>query len=199
MTEKSSKPSNHYVDNDKLNAVMVQWHHDIQAAKAAGLERPPMPQYVAECVIKMAHGKAKLHNYRDYSWKDEMILDAIEVCAMYLHNFNPEAKTRKGDGPNGYGYINVAIERAFNGRIDIEKREEYYKCKHVELLNGQGDLARDLAEETGTDASGVVTDFIDRAYQYEKNEKAKAERAAARKAKKDAKKPPVQSIARFMV
>jgi hypothetical protein len=44
--------------------------------------------------MKIAENLTNKHSYIKYSWKSEMIGDAIENCVRYLHNYNPEASTR---------------------------------------------------------------------------------------------------------
>lgn len=186
QTKRTKKPINHYVDNERLTQEMIAWHHEVKAAKREGQPIPQMPPFVAECVVKIANELVKKHNYRNYSWTDEMVSDGIEVCVMYLHNFDPHAKTRSGEA-NPFGYISYIIETAFGGRITREKQQEYFKNKSVEILNHDGTLEFDLAAEHGKEqAQGIMADFMDRVYKYEEDEKARIARSEIRKAKNKA-------------
>jgi hypothetical protein len=167
-----------YVDNEKLSEEMIKWRRAIDAAAAQGLERPPMPDYVGSSVMLIDENLATKPNYRDYSWISEMISDGIEACCLYLHNFNPEAKTRKGK-PNAFGYISLIIERAFYHRIETEKRQDYYKGKSLELM-GVDNFSKEVGEDGGPSSAQVIDDIIDRVYDYEKKQLEKAKNEAKR-------------------
>lgn len=175
-----------YVDNEKLTSVMVVWSAAVVAAKEAGREIPRMPEYVGECIYLIATNIARKGNFRDYSWIDEMIADGIEACCKYLHNWRPEAATRKG-APNPYGYISKIVEQEFRHRIELEKRQDYYKNKS--LLNMGGPEAfegEDWGDAAGAEtANNMMRDMVNRAYEYEEKQ---AERAANEKAKQAAQK-----------
>lgn len=177
-----------YVDNEKLSEEMIKWRRAIDAAAAAGQERPPMPDYVGSSVMLIAENIATKPNYRDYSWISEMISDGIEACCLYLHNFNPEAKTRKGK-PNAFGYISLIIERAFFHRIETEKRQDYYKGKSLELM-GVDNFSKEVGEDGGPSSTQVIEDIIDRVYDYEKKQ---AERTKAEQKRVEAKQRMKQS------
>ncbi len=163
-----------YVDNERLSAEMAEWSRKIKAAKDAGEERPQMTDYIARSVIQIANNIIKKACYRDYSWASEMIEDGIEDCVKGLHNYDPDAKTRKGK-PNAFGYISLIIERAFVHRIEIEKRQDYYKNKSLEMM-GADNFAREVGEDGGPSSTQVIDDIIGRVYDYEEKQKAKAER-----------------------
>lgn len=163
-----------YVDNDKLADAMLEWRDKIDAAKAAGLPIPPMSNYIGQSVMDIATNIAKAPNYSGYSWKEDMIGDAIEACCMYLHNYNPYASTRKGK-PNPFGYISLSIERVFNQRIEFENRQLYYKNKSLVLMGVENFEGDDLAE-LGDGINAVVADMINRSYLYEDQQKVKADK-----------------------
>lgn len=170
-----------YVDNQKLTHVMIGWAAEVAHAKQNNLEHPRIPEFVGQAIMLIATNLARKNNFRDYSWIDEMIEDGIDACIRYLHNWRPDATTRGGD-PNPYGYISRIVEQAFRHRIEVEKRQDYYKNKSLLLMGGpealEGEEWGDVSQ-TET-VNNMLRDMVNRAYEYEEKQ---AERAEKDKAK----------------
>lgn len=122
----AKKRSNHYIDNKKFYTEMVKYHRMCEDAKAAGEERPIVPNYVGECIMLIANRLATRPNFVGYSYRDEMIGDGIENCLTYIHNFNPDKST------NPFAYFTQIIYYAFLRRIQKEKKQLYIKHKSFE-------------------------------------------------------------------
>ena len=132
------KKSNHYIDNKLFYTEMVKYHTAFQETKRLGEDRPPVPNYVGKCIMLIAQRLATRPNFVGYSYKDEMIGDAIENCLRYLHNFNPE-KTN-----NPFAYFTQIVYNAFLRRIEKEKKQLYIKHKSFEnsiVMNTLVDMA----------------------------------------------------------
>lgn len=122
----AKKRSIHYVDNKKLYGEMVTFIDKCNDAEQAGDDRPKIPEYIGECIFKIATRLATKPNFASYTYKDEMISDGIEVCIRYLHNFNPEKSN------NPFAYFTQIIYYAFLQRISKEKKQAYIKAKSFE-------------------------------------------------------------------
>jgi len=116
----------HYVDNKKLNEAMTAFVAKCKEAEEVGEPRPKIPEYIGECIYKIATRLATNRNFSSYSYKDEMIADGIEVCIRYLHNFNPEKSN------NPFSYFTQIIYYAFLQRISKEKKQAYIRAKSFE-------------------------------------------------------------------
>jgi len=79
----------HYVDNKAFLQEMIKWKKEIKEAEESGDDRPPVSNFIGECFLKIAERLCSKSNFTKYTYKDEMIGDAIENCLMYAHNFNP--------------------------------------------------------------------------------------------------------------
>ena len=172
--KKAPEPS-HYIDNKKLSAAMIEWRKLCDAAKAAGQERPRIPEYVGKSILDMSRSLGKRFNFRNYSWLDEMISDAVLHACKYIHNFDPFAKTKTGV-PSAFSYINRILWRSFTHRIELEDKNQYLKNKSFELLGGMDAFKdSDMEEANGGDgdAGGGATisvigeELLRRAYEYE--------------------------------
>jgi len=132
------KKSTHYIDNKLFYTEMVKYHTAFQESKRLGEERPVVPTYVGKCIMLIAQRLATRPNFVGYSYKEEMIGDAIENCLRYLHNFNPE-KTN-----NPFAYFTQIVYNAFLRRIEKEKKQLYIKHKSFEnsiVMNTLVDMA----------------------------------------------------------
>uniref|UniRef100_A0AAU6W3Z1 Sigma factor for late transcription n=1 Tax=Pseudomonas phage Cygsa01 TaxID=3138529 RepID=A0AAU6W3Z1_9VIRU len=174
-------PRQHYVDNEKLSAALSEWRLKCNAAKEQGLKRPMMPNYVGEAIMKISRNVATRYNYNRYSYKDEMISDAIENCCAYLHNFDPFAITRSGK-PNAFSYITRIVMNTFGNRIQFEQRQEYYKLKMFELVGGFAALGDEESADAlvALEESGITQDFMTRIAEYEAKMQAIREKNAAK-------------------
>ena len=126
------KKSQHYVNNKEFLAAMVDFREQVAKAKSEGKERPPVSQYIGECIMKIAVHLSHKPNFINYSFKEEMISDGIENCLQYIDNFNPEKSQ------NPFAYFTQIIYYAFLRRIQKEKKQMYPKSKlmgEMEVMN----------------------------------------------------------------
>lgn len=122
---KERKPS-HYINNADFLEALKQYRQDVIDAENEDLPKPQTPNYIGECFVKIANNLAKKPNFANYSYKDEMISDAIENCLMYFENFDPDKSK------NPFAYFTQIISYAFIRRIQKEKKQQYIKYKATE-------------------------------------------------------------------
>ena len=80
-----------------------------------------MSEYIGECIYKIATRLSTRPNFINYTYRDEMICDAIENCIQYIGNFNVEKSS------NAFAYITQICYYAFLRRIQKEKKQVYIK------------------------------------------------------------------------
>jgi hypothetical protein len=117
------KRSEHYVNNKEFLDALVQYRKKVLISAENGLDKPPIPNYIGECILKIATHLSFKPNFVNYMFKDDMISDGIENCIQYLHNFDPEKST------NPFAYFTQIIHFAFLRRIQREKRQLEIKNK----------------------------------------------------------------------
>jgi DNA-directed RNA polymerase specialized sigma24 family protein len=121
----------HYVDNKKLFEVMVKHRNLMIKYKKAQkktkrkLKVPPIPEYIGECLLMIATRLSNKPNFANYTFREDMISDAIENCILYMHNFDP----KKSQNP--FAYFTQIIHYAFIRRIEREKKYSYTKYKYA--------------------------------------------------------------------
>ena len=172
--------SEHYVDNKKLFAEMKIYLDSVKEAEESGANRPRVPEYIGECLLKISTRLSTKPNFINYTYRDEMISDGIENCINYIGNFNPE----KSDNP--FAYFTQIIYYAFLRRIQREKKQLYIKHKSLERslildqLATQGDSGPDSGDQSAyvNLETPYMIDFVEN---FERKEE---EKKQARKKKK---------------
>jgi len=118
-----------YVNNKDFLAAMITYRQQVNEAKEKNNDRPIVPTYVGECIMKIATHLARKPNFVNYTFKEEMISDGIENCLQYIDNFNPDKSN------NPFAYFTQIIYFAFLRRIQKEKKNLFVKFKLSEHTN----------------------------------------------------------------
>lgn len=126
MSIAKKKTKNHYIDNQKFLETLIQYQNDVKLSIQENVDRPPIPNYIGDCFIKIAQHLSHAPNFVNYSYRDEMVADAIENCLMYFENFDPEKSK------NPFAYFTQIVYYAFIRRISKEKKQQYVKYKSLE-------------------------------------------------------------------
>lgn len=133
---------NHYVDNKKLYAEMIKYISAYNEAKREGKQPPRVSEYIGQCIWLIANKLSTNRNFIGYTYREEMIGDAIENTLRYIHNFDPD-KTN-----NPFAYFTQIMYYAFLRRIEKEKKQAYVKYKVMDnsiTTNTLVDMAPDDA------------------------------------------------------
>jgi len=117
---------NHYINNSDFLAALVEYKKLSEESKLKNSPKPKIPDYIGECFLKLANNLSKKPNFCMYTYKDEMVSDAIENCIMYFENFDPDKSS------NPFAYFTTVCWWAFVRRIDKEKKQQYVKYKAAE-------------------------------------------------------------------
>lgn len=140
MPEVVKTPSNHYVDKAKLNDALRNWKTNREHAIANNLEAPVMPEYAANSIIEIARNASLKWNFRGYSFREDMVGDAILNVMKYIQNYDPDAYTKSGL-PNPFWYISRMCINTFRFKIGTEEKQQYFKMATV------GSMADDLISD----------------------------------------------------
>ena len=151
---RAKKTDRQYVDNKLFYTVMLKYKIEYDDAKEHGKQSPRIPNYVGECLYKIATRLSMKPNFINYTFREEMISDGLENCITYLHNFDPEKSQ------NPFAYFTQIIYYAFLRRIESEKKHLYIKQKTLENFYFEGMLA----DQTGSDDDHVIGVNLDNEY-----------------------------------
>jgi len=125
---KEEKP--HYVNNAQFSQAVVNYVEHANREVAAGRDKPIIPDYVAMCFLRIAEGLSHKANFVRYTYREEMVMDAVENCLKAIENYNVETATRTGK-PNAFAYFTQIAWYAFLRRIEKEKKQQDVKLKFI--------------------------------------------------------------------
>ncbi len=137
----------HYVNNKALYEAILEYKKKVKESEQKGLDKPRIPEYVGECISKIAEKLATKPCFNGYSFKDEMISDGIENCIVYFDDYDPFRTTSEGlpAGQNPFAYFTQIIYFAFIRRIGKEEKNRYiiYKNFQNTMINHDSTLLTD--------------------------------------------------------
>jgi hypothetical protein len=154
---RTKRASIHYVNNAEFSQAVVDYVTTVQEAKKNEQQLPIVPDYIASCFLRIAEGLSHKSNFIRYTYREEMVMDAVENCLKAIENYNLEAATRTGK-PNAFAYFTQITWYAFLRRIAKEKKQQDIKLKYL----SKADISVFLDNEFGDDMSQqVVGAFVD--------------------------------------
>jgi len=119
----TKKKKTHYVDNEKFLAEIIEYKTKVVHSKENGLEKPRVSEYIGKCIYLIAENLSHKPRFMNYSFRDELVSDAIENCFLYFDNFNPDISK------NPFAYFTQIIYYAFHRRISKEEKNRYIMYK----------------------------------------------------------------------
>ena len=124
------KKSIHYVNNSDFSSAVVEYVEKVEDARKTNIDIPKVPDYIAQCFLRIAEGLSHKANFIRYTYREEMVMDAVENCLKAIGNYNLEAATRTGK-PNAFAYFTQITWYAFLRRITKEKKQQEIKLKYL--------------------------------------------------------------------
>tara|TARA_B100001287_G_scaffold269511_1_gene267071 strand:- start:65 stop:655 length:591 start_codon:yes stop_codon:yes gene_type:complete len=152
------KQKPHYVNNKQFSQAVVDYVKTVKAAEAESRQLPVVPDYIAQCFLKIAQGLSHKANFIRYTYREEMVMDAVENCLKAITNYNIDAQTRTGN-PNAFAYFTQICYYAFLRRLAKEKKQQDIKFKYIEKA-GIEDFVFQMDGE-GTAADSQTRAFVD--------------------------------------
>jgi hypothetical protein len=133
------RKSIHYVNNKEFSTAVVEYVKLVNEAKENRANQLPIvPDYIAICFMRIAEGLSHKSNFVGYTYREEMVMDAVENCLKAILNYNIEAATRTG-APNAFAYFTQITWYAFLRRIAKEKKQQDVKMRYLSTA-GAGDF-----------------------------------------------------------
>lgn len=129
----------HFINNEDFMEKLIERQNINKARVEQGLEPIEVSQYLANSIYKLADALSKRHNFIGYSFREDMVSDAVMDCIRYIDKWTPE----KGNNP--FAYFNQITFYAFLRCIQKEKDQTYVKYKIVSNL---GTMLQDIGVES---------------------------------------------------
>ena len=154
---RTKRKSIHYVNNAEFSQAVVDYVTLVEQAKKSQTTVPKVPDYVAQCFLRIAEGLSHKANFIRYTYREEMVMDAVENCLKAISNYNLEAATRTGK-PNAFAYFTQISWFAFLRRIAKEKKQQDVKMKYLTQSGIENFIINDHGDEM---SQQVVDAFVD--------------------------------------
>jgi len=157
--EKKPRKKVNYINNKTLYGSMIHHKNEVTEAKRENRQPPIVPKYIGESILLICSNLAKKPNFSGYTYKTDMISDAIMDCVAAVNNFDPE-KTN-----NPFAYFTQIAWNAFIRRIQKEKKQTYIKHKNFEnsfIMNELWSDAENIHLKANEYSSEIVRSFEDK-------------------------------------
>lgn len=156
----AKRTKKNYVNNLDLLQALIDYKKKCKEAEDSADEKPKVPNYIGECIYQIATRLSTKPNFSGYTFREDMVMDGIENCLQYMHNFDAE-KTK-----NPFGYFTQIIWFAFLRRIAKEKKQMYirYKSSHELLsMGGTYEGGDEITMQIGgsSDSIEYINNFIE--------------------------------------
>lgn len=152
---RSKRKSIHYVNNADFSQAVVDYVTSANEAKNNNQKIPKVTNYIAQCFLRIAEGLSHKSNFIRYTYREEMVMDAVENCLKAINNYDIEAATRTGK-PNAFAYFTQITWFAFLRRIAKEKKQQEVKMKY---LTASG-IENFIINEHGDNMSNQVAEYF---------------------------------------
>jgi len=157
MTTKKLKPKEkpHYVNNKQFSYAVVDYVKSVNDAIEKDQVPPKVTDYIATCFMKISEGLSHRPNFVRYTYRDEMVMDAVENCLRAIRNYKIETATRTGN-PNAFSYFTQICFFAFIRRITKEKKQQDIKLKFIERMGIEEFMDMGMDQQAAGDTQAYV-------------------------------------------
>jgi hypothetical protein len=158
MSKLKPKEKPHYVNNRDFSEAVYDYAKEALSARTDETPLPIVSDYIATCFMKIAEGLSHRPNFVRYTYREEMVMDAVENCLRAIGNYNIEASTRTGK-PNAFSYFTQICYFAFIRRITKERKQQDIKFRYIEKCGIEDFIAMGMDGE-GAEQSAQYVDTL---------------------------------------
>lgn len=135
-----------FINNQEFKDKLREYLDYRKAEVEAGREIPQVTNYLGNAFRMIAEALSKKPYFIGYSYREEMVGDAIINCIQYIDKFDPER------GTSAFAYFTQICYYAIVRRIKAEQKQTYVKASIVqnlgtlfdELVVGEHDNSEDF-------------------------------------------------------
>jgi hypothetical protein len=147
----------HYVNNAEFSQAVVDYCTKVKHAREREKDLPKVTDYIAQCFLKISEGLSHKSNFVRYTYREEMVMDAVENCLKAIENYDIDKATRTGK-PNAFAYFTQISWYAFLRRIEKEKKQQDIKMKYINQSGIENFLDNELGD---AQSASVAQAFVD--------------------------------------
>jgi len=144
----------HYVNNKEFSQAVVDYVTSVTEARENEKDEPKVTNYIGTCFLKIAEGLSHKPNFFSYTYREEMVMDAVENCIKAIMNYDIKKATRTGL-PNAFAYFTQISYYAFLRRIAKEKKQQDIKERYIDFAGADA-----FADFEGNCDSEFIVDHI---------------------------------------
>ncbi len=141
----------HYVNNKEFSQSVVDYVTSVNEARSKEKEEPRITEYIGTCFLKIAEGLSHKPNFSGYTYREEMVMDAVENSIKAIMNYDVKKATRTGL-PNAFAYFTQITYYAFLRRIAKEKKQQDIKERYIDHAGASAFM--DISDHP--DSNGIV-------------------------------------------
>ncbi len=104
--------SNNYVNNKELLKEILKFK-----------ENNIISEELGDMLLKISNNYSSKGSFAGYTWRSDMVSEAVLTCIRYLKNFNPEKST------NAFAYVTQICKNSF--KLYIKKQKTHSKIKDI--------------------------------------------------------------------
>jgi hypothetical protein len=192
--KKKPKEKPHYVNNKQFSQSVVDYVRSVNEAREKQEDEPIITEYIGSCFLKIAEGLSHKPNFVGYTYREEMVMDAVENCIKAIMNYDIKKATRTGL-PNAFAYFTQITYYAFLRRIAKEKKQQDIKEKYMDFAGASAFM--EIGDHP--DPSGIVDRVRYKSQQIrERDNKIKEFGKELKQRKKRAKKKIIGGLEKFL-
>lgn len=154
-------PSNprYYLDKQEMNRALYAYKYECIEAEKAGRDRPQISRYLGDCFLSIARGLAMKHNFRNYSFVNDMISDGVMTCVRYIRSYDPERVNPATGAPtSALAYFTQCCHWAFVGRITTEEKQS--RVKRALVYSAGADTFTLAGEDSADEFQVKMNEFL---------------------------------------
>lgn len=137
--------SRNYLDNEEILKEITDYKKSGKMVEGKFIEGRPSER-LGEMIQLIAQNYSSKGSFASYTWREDMVSDAVYVCLKYMHNF----REKEGEKPNPFAYLTTIIYRAFLNYIKKQKKHSEIKdiCyKRVDMLDDENFISKGINYE----------------------------------------------------
>ena len=158
MTNKQEKK--HYIDNVKFSEEAAKYVEEYNYAKDNGLVKPKLNEYLGKCILLLANKVSNMPSFNSYSYKDEMVSEAIEIAVRYFHNYRNDVISKRTGKPTAGAhtyFTTIMANRMYKCRAD-HKLQMFIKEKYI---SESSDLFVEIQSQDEKEYSESLKEILD--------------------------------------
>lgn len=124
--------NNDYIDSKKFTQAIIRYVDDVKMARKAEEEIPIVPDNIAIDILKLCEGLSLRPNFIGYTYREDMVMDAVENCLRAIESYDPNYVSKAGYKINAFNYFTTCAYYAMVRRIQKENKDVDLKNKIIE-------------------------------------------------------------------